>query len=279
MEVSAIKSRVELINPDNGIYAVRGYWLGPLPAMSSYAYIVNTCPENGILVIDTCGCGSGRIIADAIKETGLRLSDVAGVAVTHWHKDHTGGLAEFVTLVTEAGAEDIKIFMHEKDLEIYRGGKGRFIRFHPIIKLPIYHSPGKVQPENNCEYIALNDCGEFNPLLPWGIEYIHAPGHTPGNLSFYQPGSGALFSGSGILVDGKGTAGVSPVFYNREEQLESARRLMKMDFKYLYPAHMKVVKEVVTRDRRDYIDESPSIIQKIKGFLPLFNCPGGCDER
>lgn len=267
--MSIIGKRVELVNPDYGFYSVRGKWLGIFPSLSSYSYIITSSPENGILLIDTCGAGSGKIILEALKEIGFSLSDVTGIAITHWHCDHTGSLDELLSMAADSGSGRIKVFMHSRDYGIYQGCKGRFIRFHPLIRFPMYHRPGRFPVKGDFEFVEFGDGSADNPLKPWGLEFIHVPGHTPGNTSFYHPESGALFSGSGLLLSGEGTVGISPVFYNRREQLDSGRFLMNMDFRYLYPAHMRVRRDPIPREKRIYSGRA-SLRQRLTGFYPLF---------
>ncbi len=261
---------MELINPDYGFYSVRGKWLGLFPFMCSYAYIINSSPENGILLIDSCGMGSGRLIAEALDRIGFSVSDITGIAITHWHCDHTGSLAELISMASDAGSRKIKIFIHKKDSEIFHSCRGRFIRFHPLFRFPIYHIPGRFPAKGDYEFIELGDVSTENPLKPWGLEFIHVPGHTPGNTSFYHPKSESLFCGSGLLLSGKGTVGISPVFYNRKEQIESGRLLMNMDFKYLYPAHMRIRRDSIPREKRVYSKGVISLCRRLTGFYPLF---------
>ncbi len=260
----------EVLNSAAGIYSVRVNWLWGMSFLCSNVYMLNTAPENGILIIDTGSTGSGRIIANALREAGLSPRDISGIALSHWHKDHTGGAAELIAIAAGEGAEDIKVFIHKEDSRYFPGGKSGFIRFHPFLKIPLYHRPGKIPEAGTCAFVELDNASAHNPLGPWGLEFIHVPGHTPGNISFYHRATGSLFSGSGLAVINSNTAGILSAFTDRRQQIESAKRLMQMDFQYLYPAHLHVCKEAIPRGRRIPVTGRVSFINRVKGILPLF---------
>lgn len=264
-----MKHSVEILNQSAGIYSVRVKWLPGLSSLSSNAFILNTSSANGILVIDTGCSGSGRIIADAIREAGLKICDIRGIALSHWHKDHTGGVSELLSIAAAEGASGIKVFIHKEESSYFPGGRSGFISFHPFLKIPLRHTPGKVPESGQCEFVLLDETSAVNPLSQWGLEFIHVPGHTPGNIAFYHRETGSLFCGSGLaLIDDK-TVGILSVFTDREQQVESAKRLAEMDFRYLYPAHLGLRKDPIPPGKRIPV-KGISLRDRIKGILPLF---------
>ena len=38
----------------------------------------------------------------------MNAADITGIALTHWHRDHTGGLAELISIAQSEGARKIK---------------------------------------------------------------------------------------------------------------------------------------------------------------------------
>lgn len=264
-----MKHCLETLNPSAGIYSVRVKWLCGVSFLCSNAFILNTSPDNGILLIDTGCMGSGRIIADAMKEAGLSMGDIRGIALSHWHKDHTGAVLEVLAIAAAEGAAGIRVFIHKADSIYFPGGKSGFIRFHPFLKIPFYHTPGRIPAKGQCEFVELDEQGTENPLKPWGVEYIHAPGHTPGNVSFYHRESRSLFSGSGLALINDNTVGILSVFSDRQQQVDSAKRLMQMDFRYLYPAHLHIRKDPIPPESRIPVN-GISFMDRVKGVMPLF---------
>lgn len=261
------------IKPDEEIFSVRGTWLGKLSALPTRSFILRGNDAAGILIIDTCGPGSGGIITDSIKSQGMNPAHIKGIALTHWHGDHTGGLAGLVSLVSESGRGPLKVYMHERDAEIFLKQKGEFIKMHPALGFPIYHRPGKYPSGGNFEFVMLSDTMKENPLKEWDIDIIPTPGHTPGHTSFLYRKNMTLFSGCGLSLFGYNTVGIMPVFYDRRKQIESAHKLMEMEFRYLYPAHLNIRKDEIPLEKRIPFEDKLSFVDRITGTLPLFRYP------
>lgn len=263
----------DTIKLNEGIYSVRGTWLNHISLFPTRSFIIKNADSPEILVIDTCGPGSGKIIFDSIKYHGLNPADITGIAITHWHKDHTGGLAELVSLVSAAGGGPVKVFMHQFDAGIFLNQRGNFLKIHPLIKLPVYHKPGKLPAKNEFELVKLSQSMKDNPLKHMGMDFIHTPGHTPGHTSFFHSESMSLFSGCGLSLFGNSTVGMVPVFYDRKAQVDSAHKLMEMEFRFLYPAHMNLRSDEITKENRIPFKGEISFVDRLTGTLPLFRYP------
>jgi len=260
--------QIEKLN--EGIYSVRGTWSRYISFPATRSFIIANSGQRKILVIDTCGPGSGKIIADSLISRGLNPAEIAGIALTQWHGDHTGGLSELVSIVSEAGGGPVKVFIHEDDADIFLKQKGEFIKIHPALKLPLYHKPGKIPPDEKYVLVRLKNQMDVNPLEDWGVDFIHTPGHTPGHLSFYHRDSMSLFSGSGLSSFGENIFGIVPVFHDRDMQVESGRKLMGINFRYLYPSHMILAdREMPLCDRVPFSGRIP-VLYRAAGLLPLF---------
>jgi len=265
----------KMIKLNDGIYSVRGTWMRNISLFPTRSFILKNEDKPGILVIDTCGYGSGKIIFDGIKSQGLNPEDITGIAITHWHGDHTGGLAELVSHVAEAGGGPVKVFIHEAEAKRFMSQRGEFIKIHPLIKFPVFHKPGKTPAADEFELVRLSDAMENNPLDYWGVDFIHTPGHTPGHTSFLHRGSMSLFSGCGLSLFGSSNVGIVPVFNDRKLQIESAHKIMEMNFRFLYPAHMNLRMDEITIPERIPFNGKVSFIDRITGTLPLFRYPSG----
>jgi hydroxyacylglutathione hydrolase len=104
----------------------------------------------------------------AMKQDGLNVADVGLVVLTHAHPDHAEGTLElkerYGTLVA----------LHRADEPIYRSFGG---------KADLYLEEGVLA-------LAVGDPG---------LTVIHTPGHSPGHISLYSPGSKALIAGDVIF--------------------------------------------------------------------------------
>lgn len=74
---------------------------------------------------------------------------------------------------------------------------------------------------------------------------------------------------------GKNTAGLVPVFYDRNKQIESACRLAQMEFSYFYPAHLSVRCDEIKKENRVEISGKLSLADRITGTMPIFRYPRG----
>lgn len=263
-------SRILKIN-DN-ICGARGIWLYGLSLLNTWAYIVRSKKNNGLLLIDTCGPGSGTIIRRAVESMGCSMRDITGIALTHWHRDHTGSLAE---IVREAGsaAKPVKVFIHRNDLPFLVSGRTRLLKAHPVFKFRMPHAPGRLPEKGMYTLLELDHNSCYNPLEDYGVDFIHTPGHTPGHTSFLHKKSMTLFSGCAISLLGKNTAGIVPVFSDRKTQVESAYKIMDMNFSFLCPAHMNVRTDSIEKGDRVPFTGKLSLTDSVTGALPIFSYP------
>ncbi|MFA5518367.1 MAG: MBL fold metallo-hydrolase [Spirochaetota bacterium] len=252
------------------INGVRGIWLAGLSFFKTYSYIVETL--GGVLLIDTCGPGTGKIIKNALESMNLTPSDITGIALTHWHKDHTGSLAEIVSMAGTS-SNPVKIFIHKEDAPFLLSQKKHWIKMNPEIILKVPHSPGKLPEKEKYQLIELDHLSGKNPLEKWGFESIHTPGHTPGHTSFLYKKNMSLFAGCGLSLFNKNTVGIVPIHDNRKKQIESAKKLAAMDFTYLYPAHLSLRKDEIKKNQRIPFKGKVSLTDRLTGTLPIFRYP------
>jgi len=68
---------------------------------------------------------------------------------------------------------------------------------------------------------------------------VHTPGHTSDHMAFFEPGSGALFTGDAVI--GRGTSFIDPPDGNLVAYLRSLKRMVELDPRIIYPGHGPVV--------------------------------------
>ncbi len=71
------------------------------------------------------------------------------------------------------------------------------------------------------------------------ITAIHTPGHTSDHVVFFEPDSGALFTGDAVV--GRGTSFIDPPDGNLVQYLRSLTRLEELGPRIIYPGHGPVV--------------------------------------
>jgi glyoxylase-like metal-dependent hydrolase (beta-lactamase superfamily II) len=75
-------------------------------------------------------------------------------------------------------------------------------------------------------------------ILPGGgatLRAVHTPGHTPDHVVFFEPGSGALFTGDAVL--GRGTSVIDPPEGDMAAYLRSLSVMLSLAPRVIYPGH------------------------------------------
>ena len=68
---------------------------------------------------------------------------------------------------------------------------------------------------------------------------VHTPGHTSDHIAFFEPGSGALFTGDAVM--GRGTSFIDPPDGDLVSYLRSLKRMAELAPRTIYPGHGPVV--------------------------------------
>lgn len=71
------------------------------------------------------------------------------------------------------------------------------------------------------------------------ITAVHTPGHTSDHLAFFEPESGALFTGDAVM--GRGTSFIDPPDGDLVSYLRSLKRMAELGARTIYPGHGSVV--------------------------------------
>jgi glyoxylase-like metal-dependent hydrolase (beta-lactamase superfamily II) len=71
------------------------------------------------------------------------------------------------------------------------------------------------------------------------LAVVHTPGHTSDHVSFFEPGSGALFTGDAVV--GRGTTFIDPPDGDLVQYLRSLTRMRDLGPRIIYPGHGPIV--------------------------------------
>lgn len=172
----------------------------------------------GLLLVDTGFPRELDQVEANLDAAGFGLEDVWGVALTHQHVDHAGGLAAILEHT------DPVVFAHPECAPYVDG------RNHPV-KLddddPRYPA-GRVDVELADGSRIHTDAGL--------LEVVYTPGHAPGHVSFHLPEVGVLFSGDALhALDGDLDGPRFPM--DDAEAWASMERLAERDFDQTITQH------------------------------------------
>jgi glyoxylase-like metal-dependent hydrolase (beta-lactamase superfamily II) len=162
---------------------VPGLYVVPLGAVNAFLL-----EGDGLTLIDTGVPGSGQKIVQAIGELGRQPGEILQILITHGHPDHAGGLAELQALTPAP------TYAHLLDApEIRAGQVSRPLRpptlltwllFQLLLRRASPHyPPARVDHELNG--------GDELPIAG-GLQVIHAPGHSAGQVVFFWPRHGGV---------------------------------------------------------------------------------------
>jgi glyoxylase-like metal-dependent hydrolase (beta-lactamase superfamily II) len=91
-------------------------------------------------------------------------------------------------------------------------------------------------------------------IVPGGgviLHAVHAPGHTPDHLVFFERESGALFTGDAVL--GRGTSVIDPPEGDMTAYMRSLSVMVALAPRVIYPGHGPAVWSAVQK-LREYVD-------------------------
>jgi glyoxylase-like metal-dependent hydrolase (beta-lactamase superfamily II) len=199
-----------------------------------------SCPE-GYLLIDTSYSHYYNLFKQKLKRSGISLSRIKYLLLTHHHDDHAGFAAP---LAQESGC---RIMAHRNaQLPLKRGESEPDIfpvnrRIKVIFGLfRLFHREFKFPPLDLSDNDILIEQDNTEVLKSIGIEgqILSTPGHTSDSISVILS-TGEAFIGDVAMnfLPGSGIH-YRPIYIeNLQEVYESWKKLKRCGAKILYPAH------------------------------------------
>ena len=168
---------------------------------------------------------------------GKSLDDVNHMLITHAHPDHIGGLPEFQR------RSNAPTYAHRIDAQIIRG-EAESVYANPDeltgISRLMY---GQISKNRSMELgrvdVNLGDGDKLDQILE-GLEVVHLPGHSHGQIGFYIPQQKLLIGGDVMMrLFGSLRFPIRAVSPDWTEVKQSIRRVAEMDVDILCLGHGK----------------------------------------
>jgi glyoxylase-like metal-dependent hydrolase (beta-lactamase superfamily II) len=162
-----------------------------------------------------------QALRDSCAENDANSSEtiIDRVLLTHWHRDHVGGLGDVCKVYTNLESTAYKFPDDEHD------GKPAISSRSGSAAVEGTHNH-TLKPVKDGDVFNVSDCT---------LRALHTPGHTRDHLAFYLEEEQALFTGDCVLGE------KTTVFEDLPVYLESLERLKSVHAKRIYPGHGPII--------------------------------------
>jgi glyoxylase-like metal-dependent hydrolase (beta-lactamase superfamily II) len=147
------------------------------------------------VLIETGSQSSVPALLDALQGLGVAPADLAGIAVTHIHLDHAGGVGDVARAFPNA-----TVYVHEKGAR-HLVNPDRLVRSAAMVYGDLLDSLyGRLEPTPPERVHVLADGEELDVGGGRRLTTIDSPGHAKHHLGLHDSESGIIFAGDAVGV-------------------------------------------------------------------------------
>ncbi len=192
------------------------------------------------VLVETGSQSSVPVLIRALEEHGVSPEDLAGVAVTHIHLDHAGGVGDVVKFFPKA-----TVYVHPRGAR-HLADPSRLIASAATVYGEALDSIyGRLEATPADRVKALEHGEEINVGGGRVLTTVHSPGHAKHHLALHDSNSGLLFVGDAVGVRlpdaGDLRPATPPADFDLDQALNSLRLFGERRPSVLALAHYGVV--------------------------------------
>jgi glyoxylase-like metal-dependent hydrolase (beta-lactamase superfamily II) len=147
------------------------------------------------VLIETGSQTSVPVLLAALDQIGVGPTDLAGVAITHIHLDHAGGVGDVARAFPSA-----TVYVHEKGAR-HLADPTRLIDSAARVYGPLLDSLyGRMEPTDAARLHVVADGEEIAVSSNRTLVAVDSPGHAKHHVGFHDSQSGVLFAGDAVGV-------------------------------------------------------------------------------
>jgi glyoxylase-like metal-dependent hydrolase (beta-lactamase superfamily II) len=147
------------------------------------------------VLIETGSQSSVPVLLEALDKVGVGPGDLAGIAITHIHLDHAGGVGDVARAFPSA-----TVYVHEKGAR-HLADPSRLIDSASRVYGPLLDSLyGRMEPTDAARLHVVADGEEIAVGPTRTLVAVDSPGHAKHHVGFHDSESGVLFAGDAVGV-------------------------------------------------------------------------------
>jgi len=157
------------------------------------------------VLVETGSQSSVPVLLKALADHGVGPEDLAGIAVTHIHLDHAGGVGDVSRVFPKA-----VIYVHPRGAR-HLADPSRLVASAATVYGDALDSLyGRLEPTPPDRVMAVEDGTEIDIGGGRSLAVVHSPGHAKHHMALHDSESGLLFVGDSVGVRLPGAGALRP---------------------------------------------------------------------
>jgi glyoxylase-like metal-dependent hydrolase (beta-lactamase superfamily II) len=208
------------------------------------------------VLVETGSQSSVPALLKALEAHGVAPADLAGVAVTHIHLDHAGGVGDVARAFPQA-----TVYVHEKGAR-HLVDPSRLVASASQVYGPLLDSLyGRLDPTPADRIRVLHDGEEITVGPSRSLVTVDSPGHAKHHLALHDSESGILFAGDAVGVrlpdSGVLRPATPPPDFDLDQAITSLRK-----FRQRTPSGVALAHYGLLPNPLDLLEEAEGILRR-----------------